>query len=111
ASPLLYTALGSEADLGSPAAGQRIRRALGRILAALASRHDLRRTVVAGRDTSSHAIRELGIEALECLMPLPGAPGSPLCRAHRAEPLAGVEIAFKGGQVGDDDYFVLVRDI
>lgn len=110
-SPLLYTALGGE-TLGAELAGEkhRIGVGLGRILDTLIARHSLRRAVVAGGDTSSHAIRQLGIYALECLMPLPGSAGSPLCTAHRSEGGA-LDIAFKGGQVGGDDYFVLVRDI
>jgi 3-oxoisoapionate kinase len=114
ASPLLYTALGAETEQGRlpEGGGQRIGRALGRILAELIRHHRLARAIVAGGDTSSHAIAELGIEALECRMPLPDAPGSPLCMAHRAKgEEAAFEIAFKGGQVGGDDYFVLVRDI
>jgi uncharacterized protein YgbK (DUF1537 family) len=64
-----------------------------------------RRLVVAGGDTSSHAARALGIEAVEMLAPF--FPGSPLCRAHaRGSAADGIEIAFKGGQVGTDDYFV-----
>ncbi|MBX3582731.1 MAG: four-carbon acid sugar kinase family protein [Rhizobiaceae bacterium] len=110
-SPLFYTALGTEtpgAELQGM--GHEIGTALGQILDRLIKRHTLRRAVVAGGDTSSHAIGQLGIYALECLMPLPLSPGSPLCSAHRVD--GGVlEVAFKGGQVGGDDYFPLVRDI
>jgi len=110
-SPLFYTALGNE-TLETTDAGDkhRIGAGLGRILSALIAKHRLRRAVVAGGDTSSHAIRQLGIYALECLMPLPASPGSPLCIAHRGDG-AVLDIAFKGGQVGNDDYFVLARDI
>ncbi|HEV7254033.1 MAG TPA: four-carbon acid sugar kinase family protein [Mesorhizobium sp.] len=107
-SPLLYTALGAETAPG--AGGQGIGRALGRILAALIARHGLSRAVVAGGDTSSHAIAELDVVALECVFPLPNAAGSPLCRAHGPTGALGLELGFKGGQVGDDDYFVLARD-
>lgn len=110
-SPIFYTALGNE-TLETTNAGEkhRIGAGLGRILSALIAKHGLRRAVVAGGDTSSHAIRQLGIYALECLMPLPASPGSPLCIAHRGDG-ATLDIAFKGGQVGGDDYFVLARDI
>ena len=109
ASPLLYTALGAAdaADIDGHATG----RALGRILAALVDRHALGRAVVAGGDTSSHAIKELSIRALELLTPLPGCPGSPLCTAFLETETKGLEIAFKGGQVGTDAYFTIVRDI
>jgi uncharacterized protein YgbK (DUF1537 family) len=50
----------------------------------------------------------MGIEALEMIGPL--APGSPLCRIYAEDPLCdGLEIAFKGGQVGTVDYFGRVR--
>lgn len=111
-SPLFYTALGNETlEELNAVEKQRIGAALGRILGALIADHKLGRVVVAGGDTSSHAIRQLGIFALECLMPLPATPGSPLCRAHRSTDEAALDIAFKGGQVGNDDYFVLARDI
>jgi uncharacterized protein YgbK (DUF1537 family) len=113
-SPILFTALGEQTTTLATTGGQghRIGRALGQALAQLVARHGLRRAIVAGGDTSSHAIAELGIYALECLMPLPNSPGSPLCRAHRtAAEAPPLEMAFKGGQVGQDDYFVLARDI
>jgi uncharacterized protein YgbK (DUF1537 family) len=43
-------------------------------------------------------------------LPLPTTPGSPLCFAHsEAKAFDGLEIALKGGQVGDDDYFEKIR--
>lgn len=67
----------------------------------------LRRLVVAGGDTSSHAARALGIEALEMIAPL--FPGAPLCRAVAPDsPANGSEVNFKGGQVGSPDYFGVV---
>lgn len=84
---------------------------LGGILCELIERAELRRVAVAGGDTGGYVARELGIEGLELAAPV--APGSPLCRVHAArghEAMAGVEIAFKGGQVGRADYWVRVRD-
>ncbi|PZO78534.1 MAG: Hrp-dependent type III effector protein [Mesorhizobium amorphae] len=107
-SPLLYTALGGETAAGR-GGGHWIGTALGRILRLLIERHGLERVVVAGGDTSSHAIAELGIAALQCLQPLPRSPGSPLCLAHKREG-GTIEVAFKGGQVGTDSYFALARD-
>lgn len=64
----------------------------------------VRRLVVAGGDTSSYAARALHIEAVEMIAPL--APGAPLCRAHApGSPADGIEVNFKGGQVGAEDYF------
>jgi uncharacterized protein YgbK (DUF1537 family) len=77
---------------------------LGQMLRALVERSRLRRVIVAGGDSSGHAVRGLGILALEVVAPT--APGSPLCRAASAQPaFDGLEIALKGGQVGRDDYF------
>jgi uncharacterized protein YgbK (DUF1537 family) len=110
-SVILYTALGTAADRGAEIdrhAGARheLARTLGRILKHLASGQKLKRVVIAGGDTSSHALGELGVEALTIRMPLPQSPGSPLCVAHAADfAVDGLEIALKGGQVGKDDYF------
>ena len=77
---------------------------LGQILAAILRQTPLRRAVVCGGDTSSYVARELGLEALEMVRPM--APGSPLCRVFASEsPLNGLEMLFKGGQVGKIDLF------
>jgi uncharacterized protein YgbK (DUF1537 family) len=110
-SVLLYTALGPSADRGAAldgAARQRLGRALGRIQSRIVEHARLRRAVVAGGDTSSHALGEMGISALTLKMPLPQTPGSPLCVAHGGA-ADGLEIALKGGQVGRDDYFSMIR--
>lgn len=113
-SVVLYTALGPAADRGgeldsSIGARHRLGRALGRIQAELVAQAGLARVVVAGGDTSSHALGEMGIAALTLKMPLPQTPGSPLCIAHGGA-ADGLEIALKGGQVGGDDYFSMIRD-
>ena len=65
---------------------------------------ETKRLLVAGGDTSSYAATTLGIAALEMIAPL--APGAPLCRAHApGSPVDGVEVNFKGGQVGAENYF------
>ncbi|MCR6497609.1 four-carbon acid sugar kinase family protein [Shinella sp. CPCC 101442] len=112
-SVVLYTALGPSADRGgeldsSIGARHRLGRALGRIQSELVARTGLARAVVAGGDTSSHALGEMGIAALTLKMPLPQTPGSPLCVAHGG-PADGLQIALKGGQVGGDDYFSMIR--
>jgi 3-oxoisoapionate kinase len=114
-SPLIHTALGPSQDVGAEldqTAGTRSRigRSLGRILRQLIERGNLSRAVMAGGDTSSHALKELGIGALTTLLPLSVSPGSPLCLAHGTESAAGrLQIALKGGQVGTDDYFSIIR--
>jgi uncharacterized protein YgbK (DUF1537 family) len=81
------------------------------ILRQLIARAGLKRVVIAGGDTSSHALGELGILALTTLHPLPRTPGSPLCRAHGGpDGIDGLQIALKGGQLGGEDYFVDIRD-
>lgn len=81
---------------------------LGRIVQLVAERTSLKRIVIAGGDTSSHAARAMGIEAVEMIAPL--APGSPLCKAYApTSALNGLEVNLKGGQVGKENYFEMVR--
>ncbi|MGI3900174.1 MAG: four-carbon acid sugar kinase family protein [Janthinobacterium lividum] len=114
-SVILYTALGPETDLGGaidalPEGRHALGRGLGRILGALVEQHGLRRAVVAGGDTSSHALQELDVFALTTRLPLPQTPGSPLCTAFSDRPgFDGLEVALKGGQVGHDGYFEAIR--
>ncbi|RRY02157.1 four-carbon acid sugar kinase family protein [Brucella anthropi] len=115
-SVILNTALGPSADRGTEIdkiAGSRhkLARSLGLILRSLVERERLTRAVIAGGDTSSHALRELHVDALTTLLPLPQTPGSPLCMAHGAHAATnGLQIALKGGQVGSDGYFSQIRD-
>lgn len=81
---------------------------LGRIVKQIVERTALKRVVIAGGDTSSHAARAMGIEAVEMIAPL--SPGSPLCKAYAmGSAINGLEVNFKGGQVGREDYFKMVR--
>ena len=83
--------------------------ALGLVLREAVSQSSVRRVCIAGGDTSSYAARAIGIEALEMITPL--TPGAPLCRAHAAgSPVNGCEVVFKGGQVGGEEYFAIVRN-
>ena len=114
-SVILYTALGPSADRGSEIdrvtdARHQLGARLGAILRRLVESEGLTRAVIAGGDTSSHALKELRIEALTTRLPLPQTPGSPLCTGHGGHgPTNGLEIALKGGQVGADDYFSQIR--
>jgi uncharacterized protein YgbK (DUF1537 family) len=78
--------------------------ALGRIVRDALNQARLRRLCIAGGDTSGHVAQALGLEALEMISPI--VSGAPLCRAWAPGSVAdGLEINFKGGQVGGLDYF------
>ena len=78
--------------------------ALGQIAKAVAAQVSLERLVIAGGDTSSYAARALGIEAVEMIAPL--SPGAPLCKAWApGSPADQLQVVFKGGQVGGEEYF------
>jgi uncharacterized protein YgbK (DUF1537 family) len=115
-SPLIFTAMGSASDKGSAldeiADGRRrLGEALGQLAAALIARHKLDRLILAGGDSSSHALGKLDIHALTTRLPLKDSPGSPVCLAHSANPaMSGLELALKGGQIGADDYFVKLKN-
>jgi 3-oxoisoapionate kinase len=81
--------------------------ALGRIVREVVPQTNIKRIVIAGGDTSSYAARAMGIEAVEMIAPL--SPGAPLCKAYApGSPVDGLEVNFKGGQVGAEDYFGVV---
>jgi uncharacterized protein YgbK (DUF1537 family) len=113
-SVILHTAMGPDdprvpvtvAHLGSQsAAAESLGGAMGRILAGVLARTSLTRAVVTGGDTSYHVARALGVRAVETLAPI--QPGSPMCRVHAQDPrVDGIEMLFKGGQVGRPDIFV-----
>ena len=107
ASVVLYTALGVPDGAGAYGAEQSL--ALGEMLRELLLRSGVRRLVIAGGDTASHAVRRLGAKALTFAAPL--TPGAPLCRLHvPGSPLDGLEVVLKGGQIGPEDFLVRVRD-
>jgi 3-oxoisoapionate kinase len=108
-SPLVYTALGPASDRRLTGDRSAIGRALGHIAQTCAMQHQLKRIAIAGGDTSSHALAELKILTLETRYPLTATPGSPLCTASSTDGRT-LEIALKGGQVGNDDYFTELRD-
>ena len=83
--------------------------ALGKVLSEAIRQSSVLRICIAGGDTSSHAARALGIKSLEMIAPL--TPGAPLCRAHApGSPADGCEVVFKGGQVGGENYFGIVKN-
>lgn len=88
---------------------RRLGRAFGRLTRTLILDCGLKRVLVAGGDTSGYVCQELGVQALELLIPI--APGGPLCQAHSDDSrFDGIELALKGGQVGQADYFIKVKE-
>jgi uncharacterized protein YgbK (DUF1537 family) len=114
-SPIVYTALGPATDRGDVLdkvtnGRQQIAKSLGRLARDCMERNKLSRIILAGGDTSSHALGELDIHALTTRFPLMDTPGSPLCLAHSTNKMfQHLEVAMKGGQVGGDDYFVKLK--
>jgi uncharacterized protein YgbK (DUF1537 family) len=93
----------------SALAGAALGRLLGRIAGRILDAAPVRRVVVAGGDTSGEVARQLGISSLRFIAPL--APGAPWCRVTSTRPaIDGAAFAFKGGQVGRDEFFVVARD-
>jgi 3-oxoisoapionate kinase len=107
-SVVLYTALGA-GDRNAGKGGEKLGRQLGILLRELLISSGVRRAIVAGGDTSSHAVRQLGIESLTFAGLM--TPGAPLCRCHAlSSPLDGLELVLKGGQVGPENFFGMVRN-
>jgi uncharacterized protein YgbK (DUF1537 family) len=106
-SVILYTALGA-GDRMEGGGGEALGRKLGLLLRELLAASGVGRAIVAGGDTSSHAVRQLGIQALTFAGMI--APGAPLCRCHAGDgALDGLELVLKGGQVGPENFFDMVR--
>ena len=85
---------------------------LGRQLGAMA--HEIignsrvKRLVIAGGDTAGRIQQSLQIEALQVSKPIGIA--APLCYVYsRKSEFNGLEMAFKGGQIGSRDYLYQVR--
>jgi uncharacterized protein YgbK (DUF1537 family) len=78
--------------------------ALGIIAKEAAEKTNVKRIVIAGGDTSSYAARAMQIEAVEMIAPI--VIGAPLCKAiSKNKNINGLEVNFKGGQVGSENYF------
>jgi uncharacterized protein YgbK (DUF1537 family) len=106
-SVVLYTALGAQTITESYGAAFSAR--LGEELRRLLLASGVRRVVVAGGDTSTHAVKQLELRALTFTASL--TPGAPLCKGHaQGSPLDGLELVLKGGQMGPDNFFAWVRD-
>lgn len=83
--------------------------AFGDFLRRLILESGVRRVLIAGGDTATHAVKQLRLDALTFAASL--APGVPLCMGHAKDsPLHGLELALKGGQMGGENFFAEVRD-
>jgi uncharacterized protein YgbK (DUF1537 family) len=103
---VLYTSLGAPSGA---TLDQELGAALGRLLLELVQQAGVRRVVLCGGDTSSHAVQQLNLTAITFAGAL--APGAPLCRAHAEEAtgLDGLELVLKGGQIGPENFFEIAR--
>lgn len=104
---VLYTSLGSHRKA---VPGEVLGSILGALLGEIISMTAVRRVLLCGGDTSSHAVQQLGLYALTWIASL--EPGAPLCRAHAdgARPkLRNLELVLKGGQIGAENFFDTVR--
>jgi uncharacterized protein YgbK (DUF1537 family) len=107
-SVVVYSALG-EAPECTAGFRRQLGENMGEMTARLAAECRPRRMVIAGGDTSGYCGNALGIEALTMIRPF--APGSPLCRAwSKQSDVDGLEILFKGGQMGGERLFVEVKE-
>jgi uncharacterized protein YgbK (DUF1537 family) len=82
---------------GEMAQGMALGVAMGRLLRAVLACSGVRRVLLAGGDTSSYAVQQLGLYALTWVQEL--EVGVPLCRAHSDNEIDGLELVLKGGQV------------
>lgn len=79
--------------------------ALGTICKSAAEQLLVKRIIIAGGDTSSYAARAMEIEAVTMIAPF--GFGAPLCKViSKNKCINGLEVNFKGGQVGSETYFV-----
>ncbi len=102
-----HVMLVTETPSGAPAQAREVAAATGALLRAVTAQLRLSRLVVAGGDTSSHAVSALDIWGLSYRAPM--GPGAPLCSIHSDDPdLAGADIVLKGGQMGSPNFFETV---
>lgn len=95
--------------LNAQAVTRTLGQALGKLARMIISASGVRRLVLVGGDISGRITPALGIWALQVGRPV-GIAG-PLCYAYSSySEIHGLEIALKGGQVGEDDYFGAARD-
>ena len=96
---------GASRDQARHEGGRLLGQRLGEVVDAVLRAVPLRRLVLSGGDTSSQITQRLAPDALRIAARL--APGAPLCSVASRQPhLRTLQIALKGGQMGQADYFV-----
>lgn len=105
-----FAAVAERAGVDPRDGGRSIGRALAQVMKRLLDRvPTLRRVVVAGGDSSGEVAGTLDITALTVAAGL--VPGAPLCTAWSDDPKRdGLQVVLKGGQMGGESFFGLVRD-
>lgn len=89
-------------------AGRRLGQRLGRFARDVLQQQPLERLLLSGGDTSSQIVKALAPDALVVAARL--TPGAPLCRVVSSQPwLDGLEVALKGGQMGQAGFFEAAR--
>ena len=82
----------------------------GKLVREISVRIPLGKLVICGGDTSSHTARALGITAVEMVGSY--IHGAPLCKVFSTfKEIDGMEMNFKGGQVGPPEYFEVIKTI
>lgn len=98
------TARGFSREAAQQAGGRLLGERLGHLASRILERTALKRVLLSGGDTSSQVTKVLKPDALEVAARL--APGAPLCRMiSQHGPTDGLEVALKGGQMGDEQFF------
>jgi len=92
-------------------ANENLGNVLGEISRTIIHSSSVKRVIVVGGDTSGRIQRYLDIEALQVSKSVGGVP-APLCYVYSKAPeINGLEMSFKGGQVGNLDYFQIARSV
>jgi uncharacterized protein YgbK (DUF1537 family) len=97
-------------DLGIPSQNtvDILGQALGELARKIVLVSKVRRLILSGGDTAGRVTKALGIWALQIGKSV-GVP-APLCYVYSAYPEThGLQVAYKGGQVGGNNYFDMVR--
>lgn len=91
-------------SLPSEDATDRIGQTLGEVVFEVVIKSGIRRIAIAGGDSAGRIQKQLQVKALQVAASLDDP--APLCYVYSTIPrIHGLEIAFKGGQVGEENYF------